>query len=117
MLTATDYFMAWSVYLLSAGIVLLALWRLSRPLWGWLRDLLRVVCAVVLLMPAAVDEGGAHLAPAVFVAGFELLAAPDGGMGPLVGVRLLLVAMLAVLAAWVLRLLWFWLVSGRRPRG
>ena len=118
MLTPIDYLMAWSVYLLSAGILLLALWRMTRPLWGWLRDLLRIAVVVTLLLPANIDEGGGHLAPAAFIVLFELLSQPDGGLGPLIGVRLLLVALFALVGILLLRLLWFLLVTGgQRARG
>ena len=117
MLTETDYLMAWSVYLLAAVVLMLTVWRLSRPWWGWLRDLLRLATAVVLLLPAAVDDSGTHLAPAVFLAAFEFLSSADGGAGPLLGVRLLLITLFAVSGAWILRLLWFWLVASRRTDG
>jgi hypothetical protein len=114
MMTPTDYMLAWSIYLLAAGVLLLATWRLSRPLWSWLRDPLLVALAVIVLTPAAADGEGGHLAPSVFVVGYELLTAPEGGMGPLLGVRLLLFTIFAVLGVWSLRLLWHFLVSGRR---
>lgn len=113
MLSATDYVMAWSIYLLGAGALLIAAWRLSRGLWRWIREPLRVALAIVVLMPAAVDEAAEHLAPAVFVIGFELLSAPEGGMGALLGVRMLLVVIFAVIAVTLVRLLWIWLVAGR----
>lgn len=113
MLSATDYVMAWSIYLLGACALLITAWRLSRGLWKWIREPLRVVLAIAVLMPAAVDETAERLAPALFVVGFELLSAPQGGMGALLGVRMLLVAIFAVIAVTVLRLLWIWLVAGR----
>ena len=118
MLTPTDYLMAWCVYLLSAGILLLAVWRMTRSVWAWLRDLLRIAVAVTMLLPAGIDEAGGHLAPAAFIVVFELLSVPDGGLGPLIGVRLLLVLIFAVVGVGVLRLLWFLFVAGGgRARG
>lgn len=115
MQTASDYIMAWSIYLLSALAVMVVYWRLTSRLWGWLADALRVVFAVVVLTPASVDGTQEHLAPAAIVVGYEFLTAENGGLGPLLGVRMLLIAGFAVLAAWLLRFLWNRLVSSRRP--
>lgn len=114
MQTASDYIMAWSIYLLAAVAVMAVFWRLTSGAWVWLRDALRVVFAVVVLTPASVDGTQEHLAPAAIVVVYELLTAQDGGLGPLVGVRMLLVAGFAVGAAWLLRFLWNRLVAGRR---
>ncbi len=78
-----------------------------------------MVSAVLLLTPASVDGDPAHLAPTMVIVCFELLTAEDGGLGPLLGVRLLLILIFAVLGVWLLRLLWFWLVGSRtrtKPR-
>ena len=114
MQTTTDYIMAWSIYLLAALAVMVVFWRLTTNVWAWLRDALRVIVAVVVITPASVDGTQEHLAPAVFVVVYELLTAPEGGLGPLVGVRMLLVAGFSVLAAWLLRFLWGRLVASRR---
>lgn len=116
MLTATDYLMAWSVYLFAGLAFQLAFWRWTRPLWFWVRDLLRVALAVLVFTPAAVDGASGHFAPASYVVAYELLTAPDGGMGALIGVRLLLVLIFSVVAVLVLRLGWHWLVASRRSR-
>lgn len=114
MQTMSDYIMAWSIYLVSAVAVMVVFWRFTDAFWVWLRDALRVMLAVVVLTPASVDGTQAHLAPAIFVVVYELLTAADGGLGPLVGVRLLLIAAFAVLAAWALRFLWNRLVASRQ---
>lgn len=116
MLTSTDYLMAWSIYLLSAAALLLTAWRITRPFWIWLRDPLRIVSAVLLLMPAEVDPEKGYYAPAVFVVAFELLSVQGGGTGALIGVRLLLVSLAAILAVWILRLLWYWLLGSRKNK-
>lgn len=113
MLSSHDYLIAWSVYLLSATVLLITGWRLTSWMWSWVKDPLRVMAAVLLLTPASVDGDPAHLAPALIIVGFELLTAEDGGLGPLLGVRLLLILIFAVLGVWLLRLLWFWLVGSR----
>jgi hypothetical protein len=116
MLSNIDYLMAWSIYLLGAAALLITVWRLTSWMWGWVKDPLRVMSAVLLLTPASVDGDPAHLAPNLIIVGFELLTAENGGLGPLLGVRLLLILIFAVLAVWLLRLLWYWLVGGRQRR-
>ncbi len=114
MLNSADYLLAWALYLPSAAILLFTAWRLSSRFWTLVKDPLRVTTAVLLLMPASVDTEHGMLAPALFIVTFELLTVEDGGAGPLLGVRMLLIVMFAVLGVWVLRLLWFWLVASRR---
>lgn len=114
MMNASDYALAWSLYLLACAVVLFTLWGLSARFWSWIKDPLRAVAAVLLLTPGSVDAEGNFLAPAIFIVAFELLTVEDGGIGPLLGVRLLLFVIGAVLAAWVLRALWYWLVASRR---
>jgi len=115
MMNASDYVLAWSLYLLACAVVLFTVWGLSARFWSWIKDPLRAVAAVLLLTPGSVDADGNFLAPAIFIVAFELLTAKEGGIGPLLGVRLLLFVMIAVLVAWVLRALWYWLVASRRP--
>ena len=114
-MNATDYALAWSLYLLACAVVLFTVWGLSARFWSWIKDPLRAVTAVLLLTPGSVDADGNFLAPAIFIVAFELLTAEEGGIGPLLGVRLLLFVLIAVLAAWLLRALWYWLVASRRP--
>lgn len=114
MMNASDYALAWSLYLLACAVVLFTVWGLSARFWSWIKDPLRAVTAVLLLTPGGVDAEGNFLAPAIFIVAFELLTVEDGGIGPLLGVRLLLFVIGAVLAAWVLRALWYWLVASRR---
>ena len=116
MLTSTDYLMAWSIYLLSAAALLLTAWRITRPFWIWLKDPLRIVSAVLLLMPTEVDPAKGYYAPAAFVVAFELLSVQGGGTAALIGVRLLLVSLAAILAVWILRLLWYWLLGSRKRK-
>jgi hypothetical protein len=113
-MNATDYALAWSLYLLACAVLLFTVWGLSARFWSWIKDPLRAVTAVLLLTPGSVDADGNFLAPAIFIVAFELLTAEEGGIGPLLGVRLLLFAIIAVLVAWLLRALWYWLVASRR---
>ena len=112
--TGTDYLLAWCVYLLSAVALLFVVWRLTRRFWFWLRDPLRVLAAVILITPSPMDQGLEHLAPALFVIAFELLGKPDGGIGTVVAIRLLLIALVALLGIGIVGFLWYWLVEMRR---
>jgi len=116
MLSFSDYLLAWSLYALASGVLIIAVWRITARFWSWVKDPLRALSAVLLLTPAAVDADGRFHAPAIFVAAFELLTAEGGGIGPLIGVRLLLFSIVAVIGAWLLRLLWYWLVGSRQGR-
>jgi hypothetical protein len=115
MLNSGDYLLAWGLYLSSAAILMFTVWRMTSGFWAWVKDPLRVITAVLLLMPGSVDAEHGMLAPAMFIVAFELLTVENGGVGPFLGVRMLLIVMFAVLGVWVLRLLWFWFVASRRP--
>ena len=114
MLNGTDYVVVWAGYLTSVLLVMAGWWWLTRWFPAWLRDPLRAIALIVLLTPTLVDSERGRYAPALFVAGFELVTAADGGVGAVLAVRLLLSAMVAAFAAWTLRLLWYWLFARRR---
>jgi hypothetical protein len=92
---ASDYLLAWSLYLVSALVIFFMLWRLTRR---WQRDtrfLLLALLAVVLLTPAPVP-GRDVLAPAII---FVALGGVTGGaevVAPVL-VRLSLIGLLAVI--------------------
>ncbi|HND14678.1 MAG TPA: MFS transporter [Pseudomonadales bacterium] len=115
-MNGTDYVVVWAGYLTSALLVMAGWWWLTRWFPVWLRDPLRAIALVVLLTPTLVDSERGLYAPALFVAGFELVTAADGGTGAVLAVRLLLSAMVAAFAAWTLRLLWYGLFARRRGR-
>lgn len=116
MFNEIDYAVIWAAYLASALVLMVAVWRLSKGIPVWVRDPVRAIALVVLLMPELVDPARGLYAPTLFVAGFELATAGEGGTGVVLGVRLLLAAMLAAFVAWGARILWFWLF-GRRHAG
>ncbi|MFZ5724718.1 MAG: hypothetical protein ACOY33_13785 [Pseudomonadota bacterium] len=76
MMTTKAYLLTWGLYLLSAGGLLLVLYRLTR---GWrpvaFRIVLRAIVGVWLLVPMVVEPGAARetLAPAFVVLMFELM--------------------------------------------
>lgn len=74
-MAASDYSIAWLVYLLSAAVLLLLQWRFTR---GWQRDLrflLLALATLVLLLPVPLP-GYRVMVPAV---GFLLLGGFTGG--------------------------------------
>ena len=40
-MNATDYALAWSLYLLACAVLLFAVWGLSSRFWSWIKDPLR----------------------------------------------------------------------------
>lgn len=68
-----DYLLAWSAYGLSALGCLLVWFRMTRPLWRWLREPLRLLVAVLLITPTIVDAERELFAPAVAITALDLL--------------------------------------------
>ena len=69
----SDYLLAWSAYGVAALGCLLVWFRLTRWMWRYLREPLRLLVAVLLLSPTIVDPAKELLAPAVAVAALDLL--------------------------------------------
>lgn len=73
MLDHTEYTFAWIAYLLSALGLMAVWWRMTRILpWKGLQQLLRLLVAAPLLIPAPVAEGSSEWAPALFVLLFDM---------------------------------------------
>ena len=67
-----DYLLAWALYL-SAGLGLMLVWmRLTRWMWRWLREILRLAAAVLLFTPTLVDPSRDLLAPAIAIGALDL---------------------------------------------
>ena len=67
-----DYLLAWAIYA-SAALGLLLVWmRLTRWMWRWLREVLRVAAAVLLFTPTLVDPSRDLLAPAIAIGALDL---------------------------------------------
>lgn len=71
-LIANEYLLAWSVYGIAALGSLLVWFRITRPLWRWLREPLRLIMAVLLLTPTIVDPARELFAPAVAITALDL---------------------------------------------
>lgn len=67
-----DYLLAWAIYA-SAALGLLLVWmRMTRGMWRWLREILRVAAAALLFTPTLVDPSRDLLAPAIAIGALDL---------------------------------------------
>lgn len=72
-LFANEYLLAWSAYGIAALGCLLVWFRMTRPIWRWLREPLRLIMAVLLLTPTIVDPAKELFAPAVAITALDIL--------------------------------------------
>lgn len=72
-LFANDYLLAWTAYGIAALGCLLVWFRITRPMWRWLREPLRLIAAVLLLTPTIVDPARELFAPAVAITALDVL--------------------------------------------
>lgn len=72
-LFANEYLLAWSAYGIAALGLLLVWFRITRPMWRYVREPLRLVVAVLLLTPTIVDPAKELFAPAVAITALDLL--------------------------------------------
>jgi hypothetical protein len=68
-----DYQLVLALYGAAALGCLLVGWRITRWMWRWLREPLRVLLAVLLLAPTLVDPGKEQFAPSVAITALDLL--------------------------------------------
>jgi branched-subunit amino acid ABC-type transport system permease component len=68
-----DYQLALALYGAAALGCLLVGWRITRWMWRWLREPLRVLMAVLLFAPTLVDPAKEQFAPAVAITALDLL--------------------------------------------
>ena len=107
-----DYLLAWGAYLIAALGCLLVWLRMTGWMWRYLRELLRVLVAVLLFSPTIVDPGKDEFAPAIAITALDLLfqvgnnvwrAAADLAMYSLIALALYL---LFVAIRWPLERWW-----------
>ncbi|MHC6226822.1 MFS transporter [Pseudomonas sp. X10] len=72
-MTENDYLLAWGLYALAALGCLLVGWRVTRWMWRWLREPLRLALAVLLLTPTIIDPVKESFAPAIAITALDLL--------------------------------------------
>ncbi|MEN5093261.1 MFS transporter [Pseudomonas protegens] len=71
-MTENDYLIAWGLYAFAALGCLLVWMRLTRWMWRWLREPLRVLMAVLLLSPTIIDPVKEKYAPAVAITALDM---------------------------------------------
>lgn len=72
-LLTNEYLLAWSAYGIAALGLLLVWFRITRHMWRWLREPLRLIAAVLLLTPTIVDPAKELFAPAIAITALDLL--------------------------------------------
>ncbi|MFA0995046.1 MULTISPECIES: MFS transporter [Pseudomonas syringae group] len=72
-MTENDYLIAWSVYAFAALGCLLVWFLMTRWMWRYLKEPLRVAVAVLLFTPTMVDPVKDLMAPAVAVSALDLM--------------------------------------------
>ena len=71
-MTENDYLIAWGLYAFAALGCLLVWCRMTRFMWRWLREPLRVLMAVLLFSPTIIDPVKEQFAPAVAITALDL---------------------------------------------
>jgi hypothetical protein len=71
-MTENDYLIAWGLYAFAALGCLLVWCRLTRFMWRWLREPLRVLMAVLLFSPTIIDPVKEKFAPAMAITALDL---------------------------------------------
>ena len=71
-MTENDYLIAWGLYAFAALGCLLVWCRLTRFMWRWLREPLRVLMAVLLFSPTIIDPVKEKFAPAIAITALDL---------------------------------------------
>ncbi|BFN28951.1 hypothetical protein PSCT_03886 [Pseudomonas sp. SCT] len=68
----SDYSLAWTLYGVAALGCLLFWFRVTRWMWRWVREPLRLLAAVLLFTPTIVDPAKELFAPAVAITAMDL---------------------------------------------
>ena len=71
-MTENDYLIAWGLYAFAAVGCLLVWMRMTRWMWRWLREPLRVLMAVLLFSPTIIDPVKEKFAPAIAITVLDL---------------------------------------------
>src|SRR3546814_15499249 len=69
----SDYSLAWALYGIAALGCLLFWFRVTRGMWRWLREPLRLIAAVLLFTPTIVDPATELFAPAVAITAMDMI--------------------------------------------
>lgn len=71
-MTENDYLIAWGLYAFAALGCLLVWCRMTRFMWRWLREPLRILMAVLLFSPTIIDPVKEQFAPAIAITALDL---------------------------------------------
>lgn len=72
MYTQEEYLYGWLIYLGSAAVLIVCGWLLTAKIpWAGLRNMIRLLAVVALLVPWYADADMTYLAPAWIIAAFE----------------------------------------------
>ena len=71
-MTENDYLIAWGLYAFAALGCLLVWMRLTRWMWRYLREPLRLLMAVLLFSPTIIDPVKEKVAPAIAITALDL---------------------------------------------
>jgi hypothetical protein len=96
-MTENDYLHAWAIYAFAAVGCLLVWFRITRWMWRWLREPLRVLAVVALAVPTVIDPAQDKYAPAVAVTALDLVFKVGNNAWRTLS-ELLMYAMIALLA-------------------
>ena len=72
-MTENDYLIAWGLYAFAALGCLLVWMRMTRWMWRYLREPLRLIMAVLLFSPTIIDPVREKFAPAIAITALDLL--------------------------------------------
>ncbi|MHA6493885.1 MFS transporter [Pseudomonas borbori] len=72
-MTENDYLLAWGAYAIAALGCLLVGFRLTRWMWRYAREPLRVLMAVLLFSPTIVDPAKELFAPSIAITALDLI--------------------------------------------
>ncbi len=72
-MTENDYLIAWGLYAFAALGCLLVWMRMTRWMWRYLREPLRLIMAVLLFSPTIIDPVKEKFAPAIAITALDLL--------------------------------------------
>lgn len=67
-----EYLLAWGAYAIAALGCLLVWCRMTRWMWRWLREPLRLLVAVLLFSPTMVDPARELFAPAIAITALDI---------------------------------------------
>lgn len=79
-MTEQDYLIAWAVYGVAALGCLVVAIAWTGWMWRWLREVIRLLVAVVLFTPTIVDQGKDVMAPAVAITAMDLVLKVGGNV-------------------------------------